>query len=69
MEGEGINPLIAALASHPSTAHHVQNPRVREALTVVSKSPWKTVKYVFDREVMAAFGDLKKIMAGKPPGA
>lgn len=37
------------------------------ALHEVQRSPWKTVKYIMDREVMEAFRCLKQLMQGKEP--
>lgn len=65
--GAEANPLVALMMSDPKSAQWLDNPRVMKALEEVSKSPWKTVKYVFDRDVMAAFKDLKMLMQGKKP--
>ncbi len=41
--------------------------QVTKALMEVSKSPWKTIKYIFDREVMEVFSALNNMMRGKDP--
>ncbi|KAG2452674.1 hypothetical protein HYH02_002907 [Chlamydomonas schloesseri] len=60
-----FNPLVALMSSDPKAARWLENPKVMAALEEVHKSPWKTVKYVFDRDVMEAFKDLKELMRGK----
>lgn len=40
---------------------------MQQALAEISKSPWKTIKYVMDREVMEVFSALNNIMRGKDP--
>ncbi len=59
--------MMALMASHPKSAAFLDNPRVVQALEEVQKSPWKTVKYIFDRDVMEAFRCLKELMAGRTP--
>ncbi|GLC39353.1 hypothetical protein PLESTB_000894100 [Pleodorina starrii] len=63
--GAGINPLVALMSTDPKAAKWLDNPQVMAALEEVHKSPWKTVKYVFNRDVMEAFKDLKELMRGK----
>ncbi|MEW5308922.1 MAG: hypothetical protein WDW38_000842 [Sanguina aurantia] len=58
------NPLIMMMMSDPVTALKLNNPDVVQALEEVNKSPWKTVRWVFNREVMEAFKDVKDIMKG-----
>eukprot|EP00198_Chlamydomonas_reinhardtii_P001604 XP_001690940.1 serine-rich protein [Chlamydomonas reinhardtii] len=60
-----FNPLVALMSSDPKAAKWLDNPKVMAALQEVHKSPWKTVKYIFDRDVMEAFKDLKELMRGK----
>ncbi|KXZ49852.1 hypothetical protein GPECTOR_19g303 [Gonium pectorale] len=60
----GLNPLVVLMSSDPKAARWLQNPKVMAALQEVHKSPWKTVKYIFDRDVMEAFQDLKKLLRG-----
>jgi hypothetical protein len=62
-----FNPLTMLLSSNEKTRHWLDNPRVMAALGEVHQKPWKTVKYVLDKEVMAAFADLKNLMRGKAP--
>ncbi|KAG2427871.1 hypothetical protein HXX76_012191 [Chlamydomonas incerta] len=63
--GGGFNPLVALMSSDPKAAKWLDNAKVMAALEEVHKSPWKTVKYIFDRDVMEAFKDLKELMRGK----
>ncbi|GFR46411.1 hypothetical protein Agub_g7993 [Astrephomene gubernaculifera] len=64
-EASDFNPLVALMRTDPKAAKWLENPTVMTALNEVQKSPWKTMKYVFNRDVMAAFKDLKTLMAGK----
>jgi hypothetical protein len=43
------------LMSDPALAEKLKQPRVQAALAEISQSPWKTLKYVFDRDVMDVF--------------
>eukprot|EP00798_Chlamydomonas_sp_ICE-L_P023959 gene23959-9531_t len=51
--------LGAAMMSDPELARRLQNPRIRDAVLKIQKSPWKTVMYVLDKEVMEVFTALK----------
>jgi hypothetical protein len=48
-------PFMDLLMRDPSLASKLANPRVQKALEEISKSPWKTIKYVLDKEVMEVF--------------
>ncbi|GLI66669.1 hypothetical protein VaNZ11_010599 [Volvox africanus] len=63
--GSSVNPLVALMASDPKAKRWLDNPVVMAALDEVHKSPWKTVKYIFNRDVMEAFKDLKELMRGR----
>ncbi|PNH09631.1 Protein TIC 40, chloroplastic [Tetrabaena socialis] len=65
--GAAYNPLVSLMGSDPKAARWLENPKVMAALQEVHRSPWKTIKYVFDRDVMEAFKDLKVLMQGKKP--
>lgn len=65
-----LNPLVAMMMSDPELAKKLDSPRVLQALDEINASPWKTIRWVFDREVMGVFKDLQNLMRGKrPPGA
>ncbi|GAX73499.1 hypothetical protein CEUSTIGMA_g951.t1 [Chlamydomonas eustigma] len=59
--------VLTLLMSDPELMKKMQNPKVQKAVMEISKSPWKTIKYVFDREVMEVFSALNNIMRGKDP--
>ncbi|KAG2492067.1 hypothetical protein HYH03_009565 [Edaphochlamys debaryana] len=64
---QGFNPLVALMSSDPKTVKWLSNPTVMAALEEVHQKPWKTFKYIMNRDVMEAFGDLKQLMRGKKP--
>ncbi|EFJ45541.1 hypothetical protein VOLCADRAFT_106004 [Volvox carteri f. nagariensis] len=60
-----MNPLIALMSTDREASKWLDNPQVVAAFEEVHRSPWKTVKYIFNRDVMAAFKDLKELMRKK----
>ncbi|KAJ9528097.1 hypothetical protein QJQ45_005821 [Haematococcus lacustris] len=64
--GEGA-PFLHLLRQDPGLRPLLEQPRVLAALQEISKSPWKTVKYVFDKDVMKVFSALNTMLknAGK----
>jgi hypothetical protein len=46
---------MLALEKDAEIGPRLQNPRVRAAVEEVTSKPWKTVKFIFDREVMSVF--------------
>eukprot|EP00197_Chlamydomonas_leiostraca_P003618 CAMPEP_0202859068 /NCGR_PEP_ID=MMETSP1391-20130828/1349_1 /ASSEMBLY_ACC=CAM_ASM_000867 /TAXON_ID=1034604 /ORGANISM="Chlamydomonas leiostraca, Strain SAG 11-49" /LENGTH=311 /DNA_ID=CAMNT_0049538073 /DNA_START=105 /DNA_END=1040 /DNA_ORIENTATION=+ len=60
--GAGGNQLVQLLMSDPALAPKLANPKVMKALQEISASPWKTIKYVFDKEVMQVFSALNKML-------
>ncbi|KAL6762350.1 hypothetical protein V8C86DRAFT_2520475 [Haematococcus lacustris] len=64
--GEGA-PFLHLLRKDPGLRPLLEQPRVLAALQEISKSPWKTVKYIFDKDVMKVFSALNTMLknAGK----
>lgn len=54
--------VMAALVDRPQLVARLTNPRVSKALQEVAVSPWKVVKYLLDKEVMAAIKELQAII-------
>lgn len=64
----GVQPqeLMQRLMSRPDLLAKVQDPEVQAALMDISKSPWKIIKYTFNKKVMSALKDMKDVVqAGK----
>ncbi|KAF5836934.1 hypothetical protein DUNSADRAFT_5211 [Dunaliella salina] len=57
--------LIAACEQHPIIGPKLQDPKIRKAVEEVAVSPWKTVKYIFNREVMDVFSEMNKLLKGE----
>ncbi|KAG1663960.1 hypothetical protein FOA52_001086 [Chlamydomonas sp. UWO 241] len=61
----GAANLMTMMMTDPELTRRLANPRVIKAIEEVGRSPWKTIKYVFDKEVMEVFGALNNVMRGK----
>eukprot|EP00955_Chlamydomonas_euryale_P040616 351771-Chlamydomonas_euryale.AAC.1 len=63
--GKGAAQLMTMMMADPELMKRLESPKVQAALQEVGKSPWKTIKYVFDKEVMEVFGALNNLMRGR----
>ncbi|KAF8069370.1 TIC40 [Scenedesmus sp. PABB004] len=64
----GMRPeeLMQRLMARPDLLAKVQDPKVQQALQEVSASPWKIVKYLFNKDVMAAIKEMKDMLQQPP---
>eukprot|EP00879_Flechtneria_rotunda_P018656 GHRR01019579.1.p1 GENE.GHRR01019579.1~~GHRR01019579.1.p1 ORF type:complete len:190 (+),score=81.41 GHRR01019579.1:52-570(+) len=60
----GMRPeeLMQRLMARPDLMATVQNPKVFAAVQEIAQSPWKIVKYLFDKEVVAAVKGMKELL-------
>ena len=42
-----------------------ESDKILKAFQAIAKSPWRTIMYVFDKEVMDSFTQLNNLMKGK----
>lgn len=61
--------MLQRLMERPDLLQKIQDPKVQAALMEVSQSPWKMVKYIFDKDVQDALKEMQELAAkdAQPP--
>eukprot|EP00877_Chromochloris_zofingiensis_P012303 jgi/Chrzof1/7326/Cz02g19150.t1_TIC40A[v5.2] len=60
--GVSTHDLMRLLVGRPALLAKVEDTKIQTALSEVVAHPWKMIKYLFDREVMSVFKELKTII-------
>ena len=63
---QGAINMSRLISLDPELSRRVSgSPKVLKAIQVIAKSPWKTILYIWDKEVMECFTALNNLMKGK----